>query len=145
MIHAGRKSRPYGLGAMLGAHTLFLLPKSASANLGRSGRYRRLPPCITQRNYANRLGTWNVRGINDRKKREEVVDIFKKENFELLALTKTKLKRKGEVSWSGVNAIFAGVQEMERAREGVAVLLNDVWHGVEVKYGSVSQEFSGLN
>ena len=63
-----------------------------------------------------------MRGINDTTKREEVVGIFKEGKFELLAL---KLKEKGGVSWSGVNVIFAGVQEMERAREGVAVLLND--------------------
>ena len=42
------------------------------------------------------------------------MDIFKKGKFELLALTETKLKRKGEVSWSGVNVIFTGVHEMGR-------------------------------
>ena len=51
---------------------------------------------------------------------------MKKGKFELFALTETKLKGKGEVSWSGVNVIFTGVHEMERAMEGVAVLLNDV-------------------
>ena len=70
-------------------------------------------------------------------KREEVVDIFKKEKFELLALTETKLKGKGEVSWSGVNGIISGVQ-MERGREGVSVLFNDVWHSTAVKSGYVS-------
>ena len=68
----------------------------------------------------------NVRGINDTTEKEEVVDIFKERKFELLTLTETKLKGKEEVSWSGVNFIIAGVQEMERARERVAVLLNDV-------------------
>ena len=66
------------------------------------------------------------------------MDIFKKGKFELLALTETKLKGKGEVSWSGVNVIFAGVHEVERAREGVAILLNDVWHSAVVKSGYVS-------
>ena len=56
----------------------------------------------------------------------------------MLALTETKLKGKGEVSWSGVNVIIAGVQEMERAWEEVATLLNDVWHGAVVKFGCVS-------
>ena len=56
----------------------------------------------------------------------------------MLALTETKLKGKGEISWCGVNVVFAGVQEMERAREGEAVLLNDVWHSAVVKFGSVS-------
>ena len=90
------------------------------------------------RNYTNCLGTWNVKGINDAKKTEEVVDIFKKGKFEFLALTETKLKGKGEVSWSGVNVILTGVHEMERAREGVAVLLNGVWHNTVVKSGCVS-------
>ena len=66
------------------------------------------------------------------------MDIFQKRKFKLLALTETKLKGKGEVSWCGVNGIISGVQEMERAREGVAVLLNDVWHSAVVKYGYVS-------
>ena len=66
------------------------------------------------------------------------MDIFKEGKIELLALTETKLKGNGEVSWSGVNVIFAGVQEMERARERVAVLLNDVWHSSVVKFGYVN-------
>ena len=46
------------------------------------------------------------------------MDVFREGKFELLALTETKLKGKGEVSWCGVNGIIAGVQEMERPREG---------------------------
>ena len=61
-----------------------------------------------------------------------------KGKFELLALMETKLKGKGEVSWWGANVIFTGVHEIERAREEVAVLLNDVWHSAMVKYGCVS-------
>ena len=48
--------------------------------------------------FVNCLGTWNVKGINDTTKREDVVNIFKEGKFELLALTETKLKWKGEVS-----------------------------------------------
>ena len=55
-----------------------------------------------------------------------MIDIFKKGKFELLSLTETKLKGKGKISWYGDNVIFAGVHDMERAREGVAILLNDV-------------------
>ena len=54
------------------------------------------------------------------------MDVFREEKFELLVLTETKLKGNGEVSWCGVNGIIADVQEMERAREGVAILLNNV-------------------
>ena len=58
--------------------------------------------------------------------REEVVDIFKKGKFNLLALMETKLKGEGEVPKVEVNDIISGVQEMERVWEGVAVLLSDV-------------------
>ena len=61
---------------------------------------------------------------------KEVVYVFRNGKLELLGLMEAKLKVNGELSWCGVNGIIAGVQEMERAREGVNVLLNDVWHSV---------------
>ena len=48
------------------------------------------------------------------------------------------MKGEGEVSWCEGNGIISGVQEMERAREGVAVLLSDVWHRSVVKSRYVS-------
>ena len=111
---------------------------SASSSLARGGRLRRIPPYITLRNDVNRLDTWNLRGINETAKREEVVDVFRKGKLELLALTEKKLKGNGEVSWCGINGIIAGIQEMERAREGVAVLLNDVCHSAVIDFGCVS-------
>ena len=41
-----------------------------------------------------------------------------------LALKETKLKGNDEASWCGVNGIIASVQEMERGRESMAILLN---------------------
>ena len=64
-----------------------------------------------------------------------MVDIFKEGKVKFLALMETKLKGNGEVSWCGVNGIIAGVQEKERAREGVAILSNDVWHSAVVDFG----------
>ena len=51
----------------------------------------------------------------------------------------------GEVSWChcGVNDIIAGVQEMERAREGVTILFNYVWHSAVINFQIL--EYSGLN
>ena len=40
-----------------------------------------------------------------------MVDIFKEGKFELLALTETKLKGEGEISWCGFNGIITGAQE----------------------------------
>ena len=67
MIHAGRKSRPYGLGCRArGSHPV-LLPMIAPASLAWSGRL-------------HRLGTWNVRLINGTEKREEVGLFLEKES-----------------------------------------------------------------
>ena len=111
---------------------------NASTCIGQSGSCRRLPSCITREIYVNPLGTRNVRGINGTGKREEVIFVFRKRKFELLILTKTKLKGNGEVSWCGINGIIAGVQEMKRVKEDVAVLLNDVYHCVVMYFGCVS-------
>ena len=86
------------------------------------------------------MSTWDVREINELEEKEEVVDIFRKGNFELFDLTKTKLKRNGEVSWCEVNGIIAGVQEIERAREVVAVLMKDEWYSVMTDFGCVSSK-----
>ena len=64
--------------------------------------------------------------VEYKRKREEIVDVFRNGKFELLALMKKEFKGNGEVSWCGVNDIIASVHEMERGREGVAILLNDV-------------------
>ena len=69
---------------------------------------------------------------------EEVVDIFGKGKFEWFALTEMKLKGNREVSWCGVNGIIASVHEIEKGKEGVAILLNDVWHIAVIDFGCAS-------
>ena len=53
-------------------------------------------------------------------------------------MTETKLKDKGERSWCGVNYIISDVQDMEMAREGVSVLLNDLWYSAVTDFGCIS-------
>ena len=43
-----------------------------------------------------------------------------------------------EVSWYGVNGIIAGVQEIEKARESVAVLMKGEWHSAVINFRCVS-------
>ena len=57
---------------------------------------------------------------------------------ELLALTETKLKGNGEISWCGVNGIIEDVQEIKKAREGVAILMNNMLHSVVIDFRCVS-------
>ena len=65
------------------------------------------------------------------------MDVFRKGKFELLALTEIKLKGNREASWCGVNGIIADVQEIKRALEDVAVLLNGVWHRDVIGFGCI--------
>ena len=53
---------------------------------------------------------------------------FQRRKVRVACLDRDKIEGNGEASWCKVNGISAGVQEMERAREGVAILLNDMWH-----------------
>ena len=48
------------------------------------------------------------------------------------------MKGNGEVSWCEVHGIIASVQEMERVREDVAILLNNVWHSAIIDFGCAS-------
>ena len=60
------------------------------------GRRRsQLPPRVAWRKCVNRLGTWNVRGINRIGMREEVVNVFKKGKFEFTCTDWNKLKGVG--------------------------------------------------
>ena len=49
------------------------------------------------------------------------MDIFKEGKFELLALIETKLKGKGEVSWSVVNVVIEGRKEKKKKERGLDV------------------------
>ena len=56
----------------------------------------------------------------------------------LLVLTETKLKGSGEESFFNSSVIIVGGHKIERAKESVAVLLNDVCHSVVIDFGCVS-------
>ena len=51
----------------------------------------------------------------------------------MLALTEAKLKENENVSWFGV-MVPSGVEEIERAREGEGVLMNDVLHSAAIDW-----------
>lgn len=51
------------------------------------------------------LGTWNIRGVNGEEERKEVVDVFLKGEIEVLIVTETKMKRKGENEWCGMKFV----------------------------------------
>ena len=59
-------------------------------------------------------------------KREDENDVFIMEKFEFLALTETKMNGNVKNVWREVSFNCSVVQENERGKEGVAILLDDV-------------------
>ena len=69
-----------------------------------------------------KVGTWNVRGING--KEEELDDEFGRVGLDILGVTETKKKSKGECILKGGHVLFySGVDVKERAREGVRCIV----------------------
>ena len=71
------------------------------------------------------IGALNVRGCSTSvSKRCEIGDVFQRRKMDVLALSETKLKGKGEVAFGGVTGRVSGVVG-GRAREGVALVLSE--------------------
>lgn len=74
------------------------------------------------------MGCLNVRGCGNEAKRCEIGGIMNDSGLDVLALSETKLKGKGEEVFGSVKGLKSGVGVRFRAREGVAVLLSeDMW------------------
>ena len=70
-----------------------------------------------------------MRGCGVEGKMEEVGSMFEKRGLDVLALSETKLKGKGEVAFGNVNGRKSGVSERVRAKEGVALLVRKELEG----------------
>jgi hypothetical protein len=101
-------------------------------------------------------GTWNVRGLNG--KEIELFEQMKRLKVPFLGITETKKKGKGyEVLHGGSIVLYSGVDPSERAKAGVACLVNSsdyvnfVWNWsltneriMSVRYAVVPTNFSLL-
>ncbi|XP_076031278.1 uncharacterized protein LOC143019503 [Oratosquilla oratoria] len=68
-----------------------------------------------------RFGSFNVRGCGtDESKREEIGSMFVRRKLDVLALSLTKLKGKGECKFGRISGVKRG-----RGREGVAILVSE--------------------
>ena len=84
------------------------------------------------------LGSLNVRGCSTiETKRCEIGCMFRKRKMDVLALSETKIKGKGEVAFGEVTGRVSGV-ERGRAREGVALLLSERMVSKVVEWKEVS-------
>ena len=92
------------------------LPKKSQGIRGSGGRF----PSRTLR-----IGSLNVRGCGtDVNKREEIGRMFVKRKMDVLALSETKMKGKGESEFGNVMGRVSGVMR-GRGREGVAILVSE--------------------
>ena len=74
----------------------------------------------------------NTRGLNGESKKQEVGVMCKKRRIDVLGLSEMKLKGKGEVMFGNFKVLKSGVSERVRAREGVAIILNErLWKCVK--------------
>ena len=84
------------------------------------------------------LGSLNVRGCSTiESKRCEIGCMFRERKLDVLALSETKMKGKGEVTFGEMTGRVSGV-ERGRAREGVALLLSEWMVSKVVEWKEVS-------
>ena len=95
-------------------------------------------PAGTRWNECMHVGVWNVGGLCNTDKRNEVVKIFKESRMGLLGLCEINLKGNEKFLWNDVHGVRAGMKGRERAKEGVGVLMNEEWYKALVKYECVS-------
>src|SRR5256885_9485217 len=87
---------------------------------------------------------WNVRGCNKEEKREEISSVFKERKLDIVCLSETKLKGKGEVWFGNIKGVKSGVRERTRAREWVAILLRDEMWNFVIEWKEVSSRIIWL-
>ena len=68
-----------------------------------------------------------------------------RESLSFISLTKTKLEGYGKVLWCEVNGTIADVEEMERVRADMTILLIDVGHSIVIGLGGISSKTLWIN
>nr|XP_015923682.2 uncharacterized protein LOC107451951 [Parasteatoda tepidariorum]XP_042907849.1 uncharacterized protein LOC107451951 [Parasteatoda tepidariorum] len=69
-----------------------------------------------------KFGTWNVRGLNEEKKKKKIFAEIERENKDVVVLTETKLRGYGKEEYSNYIHVYGGVHD-DPARAGVSVLV----------------------
>ena len=113
----------------------------ASKGRGAQG-WEPLSPCITiptkqvKRNKM-KIACLNVQGCNDPAKRECVGRMFEERGLDVLVVSETKLKGRGERMFGNVVGRVSGVSN-GRAREGVGIIVRDEWKRCVIEWKEVS-------
>lgn len=84
-----------------------------------------------------RIGTWNVRGISD--KRTEITSEIKKYKLDIAVLSETKRKGRGYEDEDEYVHFWSGVDKNERARAGISVLIKKQLKNYILNYSYISE------
>ena len=84
-----------------------------------------------------KVAAWNVRGMNDECKKEEVRNVCEEERLDVCGLCETKVKGMCEWEWGSGWGVGSGVKE-GRGREGVAIVVSERARKCVREYGCVS-------
>ena len=84
-----------------------------------------------------KIACMNVQGCNDSAKRECLGRMFAERGLDVLVLSETKLKGKGEVSFGEVSGRVSGV-DSGWAREGVCIIVSEEWKKYVKEWKEVS-------
>ena len=72
-----------------------------------------------------KIGTWNIQGLGTKQK--EVIGEIQEMNMDIVILTETKKKGKGEERLGNYIQFWSGVEKHVRAKSGVAILIKNKW------------------
>lgn len=78
------------------------------------------------------LGTWNVRGLNN--KETELERELKARNVNIAVISETKKKGRGTKDLYDYSLIYSGVDTSKRACSGVALLIDSKWKNKLLHY-----------
>ena len=96
--------------------------------MGRGGGLGTLPLVKAPTKQIQKLyvGSLNVGGCSSMiEKREEIGRLFESRRMDVMALSETKVKGRGEVAFGNVSGRVSGVNEGVRAKEGVALIVKE--------------------
>lgn len=89
------------------------------------------------------IGTWNVQGLNT--KEQEVIGEITEMNGDIMVLSETKKKGKGQEKLGNYTHIWSGVPKSSRAKKGVSILIKNKWVKNIVSWEEIDERIIKLN
>lgn len=85
------------------------------------------------------LATWNIQGLNT--KYNEVLKEVIQKDLDVIVLTETKRKGRGQEISGGYIHFWSGVEKSERAKGGVSIMIKKKWKSSIKQLEEVDERF----